>query len=108
MTYLRLKKKADFDKLFQKGKRAYASSLTVLYRPAKEMIFGISVGKKHGKSVVRNRVKRLLREAFRSVRGEFQNNYSIVVLPKPQAEKKDYSFQTYQKQLRAIIKKEKL
>ncbi|MBQ9730195.1 MAG: ribonuclease P protein component [Clostridia bacterium] len=108
MTYLRLKKQADFQKLFQSGKRAYSPSLTVLYKPSKKMVMGISVGKRHGKSVVRNRVKRLLREAFRSVEGEFQKTYSIVLLPKPQAEKKDYSFHTYQTHLRAILKKEKL
>ena len=37
----------------------------ILYSPAKETRIGISVGKKHGNSVVRNRVKRLLRAAVR-------------------------------------------
>ena len=67
MKYLRLKKQADFQRLFNKGKRASSPSLTILYRPAEKMTMGISIGKKHGKSVRRNRIKRLLREAFRAV-----------------------------------------
>ena len=47
MKYYRLKKQADFQKLFQKGKRAHTPSLTILYRPSDKMTMGISIGKKH-------------------------------------------------------------
>lgn len=105
MKYLRLKKQADFQKLFKTGKRAFSPSLTLLYRPSEKMRMGISVGKKHGKSVVRNRVKRLLREAFRSVQDEMKGSYSLILLPKA-GEK--YSFHTFKKHLQWMIKKEKL
>ena len=105
MKYLRLKKQADFQRLFQKGKRAFSPSLTVIYRPSKEMTMGISIGKKHGKSVQRNRIKRLLREAFRSTQDEMTGNYSVILIPKVCEE---YSFHTFKKHLQWIIKKEKL
>ena len=105
MKYLRLKKQADFQRLFQKGKRAFSPSVTVLYRPADKMTMGISIGKRHGKSVQRNRIKRLLREAFRSVQDEMKGNYTIVLIPKV-SEK--YAFQTFQQHLKCIIKKEKM
>ena len=105
MKYYRLKKQADFQRLFQKGKRAHSASLTILYRPAEKMTMGISVGKRHGKSVQRNRLKRLLREAFRSVQGEMKNNYAIVLIPKVSEE---YSFHTFQRHLQCMIKKEKM
>ncbi len=105
MQYVRIKKQADFQKLFSKGKKAYTPSLTFLYQPSKEMRMGISVGKRHGKSVQRNRIKRLLREAFRLTKGEMQGNYSVILIPKVCEE---YSFHTYKKHLQWIIKKEKL
>ena len=105
MKYLRLKKQADFQRLFQKGKRAFSPSLTVLYRPSQNMTMGISVGKKHGKSVQRNRIKRLLREAFRAVQGDMKGNYAIVLLPKVSEE---YSMQNFKRHLQCIIKKENL
>ena len=105
MKYLRLKKQSDFQKLFKKGKRAFSSSLTVLYTPSKKTTMGISIGKKHGKSVRRNRIKRLLREAFRAVQPEIQGTYSIVLIPKVC---EDYALKTYVKDLQWMIKKEKL
>ncbi len=105
MQYYRLKKQADFQRLFNKGKRAFSPSLTVIYRPSQKMTMGISIGKKHGKSVQRNKIKRLLREAFRSVQKEMKGVYSIVLIPKVS---ENYSFQTFEKHLQWMIKKENL
>lgn len=105
MQYFRLKKQADFQRLFNKGKRAFSSSLTVIYRPAEKMTMGISIGKKHGKSVQRNRIKRLLREAFRATQHEMQGKYSLVLIPKVREE---YSVKTFERDLQCMIKKEKL
>ena len=70
MNYLRLKKQADFQKLFTKGRRAFSPSLTMIYFPSKETRMGISVGKRHGKSVKRNRIKRLADEVEEQHRQE--------------------------------------
>lgn len=105
MKYLRLKKQADFDRLFQKGKRAFSPSMTLIYRPCEEMRMGISVGKRHGKSVRRNRIKRLIREAFRKTQGEMKGKYSFVIIPKVN---ETYEYATFVRHLQCIIKKEKL
>jgi ribonuclease P protein component len=105
MKYIRLKKQADFQKLFGRGKRAFSPSLTLLYRPSDSLKMGISIGKKHGKAVKRNRIKRLLREAFRLETDGFQGKYAIILVPKVAEE---YSLQTYREHIRWILKKEKL
>ncbi|MBQ8291013.1 MAG: ribonuclease P protein component [Clostridia bacterium] len=105
MEYFRLKKQSDFQKIFQKGKRAFSPSLTMLYMPCDKMVMGISIGKKHGKSVQRNRIKRLIREAFRLTQNQIQGTYSFVLIPKVREE---YTFDTFEKHLLSMIKKEKL
>ncbi len=105
MNYQRVKKQADFQRIFNKGKRAFSSTLTVLYRPAEKTSMGISVGKRHGKSVERNRVKRLLREAFRLNVERIEGNYAFILVPKV---KEEYSFHAFERDLQWIIKKEKL
>ena len=105
MNYKRLKKQSDFQKLFQKGKRAFSPSFTVIYRPSEETTMGISVGKRHGKSVKRNRIKRLIREAFRLTQKEMQGKYALVIIPKVAEE---YNFHTFEKHFLSVIKKEKL
>ena len=105
MKYLRLKKQADFQKLFGRGKRVFSPSLTLLYRPSDRLRMGISIGKKHGKAVKRNRIKRLLREAFRLEAEEIKGKYSIILVPKVAEE---YSLKTYREQIRCMLKKEKL
>ncbi|MDE5789270.1 MAG: ribonuclease P protein component [Clostridia bacterium] len=83
MKYQRLKKNADFQKLFKKGKRVFSRTLTVIYSPAKEKtVMGIALSKKHGKAVKRNRIKRLIRAAFSNNFEKLNGVYSMVVLPK--------------------------
>ena len=105
MQYYRLKKQADFQRLFSKGKRAFTPTLSVIYRPSERMTMGISVGKKHGKSVQRNRIKRLIREAFRLNQDKMQGKYSFILIPKVREE---YSFKTFERDIQWMIKKEKL
>ena len=105
MTYFRLKKEKEFQKVFHKGKRLFSPSLTMLYFTSDRLKMGISVGKKHGKSVQRNRIKRLLREAFRLQAETIQGKYLIVLIPKV-SEK--YDFSTFYEHLQWMIKKGKL
>ena len=105
MRYQRLKKQTDFERVFKSGKRAFSPSVTVVYRKSEMPRVAVSVGKRHGKSVQRNRIKRLLREAFRLTSDAIKGNYDIVLVPKVCEE---YSFHTYEKHLQAVFKKENL
>lgn len=105
MKFLPLKKKKDFLKVLKTGKRAYTGSVTVVYLPSREPRFAVCVGKKYGKSVHRNRIKRLLREAFRFHAGSFAQPQFVLLLPKVAEE---YTFERFKRDLGQAIKKERL
>lgn len=78
----RLRRKADFDRAYSEGKRIVSSSLVLFFcpSPSEKTRLGLSVSKKIGKAVVRNRVKRLLREAFRLNKHELRKGYDILLV----------------------------
>ena len=103
MTFdYRLKREKDFNLVFNKGKRLYSSDLTLLYLPSEELKVGYAVSKKHGGSVVRNRIKRLLRESFRSFTPEIRQNFFFVFIPKVN---KEYSLEKFKESMEFIFKK---
>ena len=77
-----LKKQEDFRKIFAQGKH-HTSSLFVVYAAAGEGRLGLSVSKKVGNAVCRNRIKRLVREFFRLER--LWGNYDFIVVARRQA-----------------------
>ena len=105
MNYLRLKKKKEFTKILKSGKRAFSETLSIVYLPSPEVKMAVCVGKKYGKSVQRNRIKRILREAFRLCADEIQRPCSLLLIPKVAEE---YSFAAFHRDIGKILRKERL
>lgn len=105
MKYLRLKKKKDITKVLKAGKRLHSNSLTVVYFPSAKTSMAVCVGKKFGKSVRRNHIKRLLREAFSCYSLNITPSGSFLLIPK---EATEYSFFIFKKDMGKLLKKEKL
>ena len=98
----RLKKEKDFNLVFNKGKRLFSSDLTLIYLEQKELKVGFAVGKKHGGSVKRNRIKRLLRESFRSFSLNLGQNFFFVFIPKV---KEEYTLESFKKSMEYLFSK---
>lgn len=88
-----LKKNADFQRVYREGKSA-ANRLLVLYAFAGEdetvgqtqkARLGISVSKKVGNSVVRHRLKRLVKEAYRLNEEKFVGGHDMIFIARPGA-----------------------
>jgi ribonuclease P protein component len=80
----RLKRARDFDLIFSSG-RAVADGRLVLHgRPngLSHNRLAFAVGKKHGDAVARNRLKRVLREAYRTQRPNLPQGYDLVLVPR--------------------------
>ncbi|MDD4211163.1 MAG: ribonuclease P protein component [Clostridia bacterium] len=76
----RLTKRKEFNYIFKQGK-AFSTKLFVLnYSPTKLPTFkvGFSVSKKIGNAVVRNKVKRRMREALRALQNQINPKYNYI------------------------------
>lgn len=101
---IRLKKEKDFNLIFKKGKRIFSSKLTLYFIEEKELKVGFAVSKKHGGSVERNRIKRILRESFRSFTPYLRQNFFFVFVPKISEE---YNLSEIKENMDYIFKKGK-
>jgi ribonuclease P protein component len=81
---VRLVRKSEFDEVYRAGKRRSSSHFTVFVRASGQPIsrYGFSIKKALGGAVVRNRMRRRLREIVRRHRQEIPTGWDIVVHPK--------------------------
>lgn len=88
----RLTRKRDFEAAFRTGRRSVGPTFIcyVVRRESQGRKFGFAVSRKVGTAVVRNRVKRYLREFYRTHRARIDDDTHIVVVARPAAAEAGY------------------
>jgi len=88
----RLTRSADFDRVYRRGRSAATRSFVLYAFPSGErdddaheesdttVRLGVSVGRRVGGAVERNRVKRLLREAFWALDAQLPEGHDFVIV----------------------------
>ena len=87
-----LKNYSQFDNVYKNG-TSYANRYLVMYVLKNDLAgnrLGISVSKRIGNSVVRHRITRLIREAYRLAGGMFNSGLDIVVVARTGVRGKNY------------------
>ena len=82
---MRLLRHADFERVYQQGRRHFSAHMTVFYlrrEIGQGLRVGFTVGRALGDAVDRNRMKRRLREAVRLQRPANNLSVDVVINPK--------------------------
>lgn len=85
---VRLLRHADFERVYQQGRRHFSPSMTVFFLERESgdgPRIGLTVGKVLGNAVTRNRIKRRMREALRKNFGPLSVKMDVVINPKKSA-----------------------
>jgi ribonuclease P protein component len=85
----RLSRSGEFERVYREG-RSHASRHLVVYAFPRgeddgEPRLGVSVGRKLGGAIERNRMKRLLREAFWAGADDLEPGHDFVIVARPPA-----------------------
>ena len=119
MKNVAIKENHLYNKAYTKGKRFFGRYVRVyvlkdlkakkimLANPEKEYLnrLGISVSKKNGGAVVRNRIKRIIREGYRAIEREdlLYTGYLVIIAAKNEAA--DVKSQDIERELRYAFRK---
>ena len=81
----RLRRGADYRRVLRRGLRLAGPSFVMVACPAEGSTsrLGLTVSRRVGRAVVRNRARRLLRESFRRLPVVGDQAWDLVLIPKP-------------------------
>jgi ribonuclease P protein component len=102
---LRLTKNLEFKNVYRSGRR-WTSPFFTMYIKKNNLGYsrlGVSVSKKVGKSVVRNKIKRRIKEIIRTNYGFIKNGWDIVFSVRPLSV--DLEYTNMEKEVKNLLKR---
>lgn len=101
----RIKKNEEFQRVFKHGK-SFANRQFVVYvcdaPDQQEFRIGLSVSKKIGNAVMRNRIKRYIRQSFFEMKEELLQDRDYIIIARHPAAK--YDFHETKKSLQHVLR----
>lgn len=99
-----LRKQAEFQRVYAR-KRSVSNDWLIVYgceNDLSHLRLGLSISRKVGNSVHRNRIRRLYREAFRLTRQEMPYHLDIILIPRKPDEP---SFEDLKRELPRLVRR---
>ncbi len=104
-----LKGQYSFKVIFKRGEYISNNNITLYILKNRKYennnFLGICVSKKHGNSVVRNRLKRWAREAYKEIEKDLNKGYNIIILYKKNIDVSKLDFYCVKKELKESLEK---
>ena len=102
-----LKGSVNFKRVLKQGKYVSGKNIAI-YVKRNDLNngtnrLGICVSKKHGNSVVRNKLKRWVREAYYSLENSLDKNYNIVILYRKGIEVEKLSYNVLKSEITCLF-----
>lgn len=88
-----VKQNSDFRRIYRRGRSAVSGGVVVYCLKNRQGMsrLGVTVSTKLGHAVVRNRIRRRLREIYRLNEGRFRTGFDIVVVARSRAVTAEYA-----------------
>ncbi len=93
MEWKKLNVNRDFQRVYSRGKSRVTGYFVIYYLPQKLGYhrIGFTVSRKIGGAVVRNRVRRRLKELFRLVNPKLSRSVDVVIVARKRAKEADFA-----------------
>ena len=99
------KKSNDYTKVINKNNKLKNKYYSLFYIKSDNTLFGISIPKKIGNAVRRNRVKRVIRESYRLQKSNLKQGYNIVFLLNRKSKEEDIKYIQISEDMKNIFEK---
>lgn len=104
-----IKKNFEFRRVLSRGKSINGNNIAIYFFPNRlnQVRYGFAIGKKAGKAVCRNRIKRIIREATRLIPMSFDTGVDVVFVWKNRISADKVDFFEIKKEIENLYKKGK-